>query len=158
MEKTPKKNDVSNFPSHTKLPRTVGQNNDTRRNNFLDVESKKNKKATKRRSNCQIKRIVVFANNKLKIKFNSLKTNKMLYKFIKRAIHDLENDSFCGIKIKKKLWPKFYIRKHQITNLWKYDLPNGWRLIYTIETDEIAILSIILEYLDHKNYERRFKY
>ena len=39
-----------------------------------------------------------------------------------------------------------------------YDLPNGWRLIYTIETNEILVLAIILEWFDHKNYERTFNY
>ncbi len=30
--------------------------------------------------------------------------------------------------------------------------------MYTIKKDNVVILSIILEWLDHKNYERRFKY
>jgi len=50
------------------------------------------------------------------------------------------------------------IKKYKISNLWKYDLTNGWRLIYTIESDEIRIISIILEWFDHKNYEKRFGY
>lgn len=45
-----------------------------------------------------------------------------------------------------------------LTNLWKYDLPDAWRLIYTIKEDEIKILSIILEWFDHKEYERKFNY
>jgi hypothetical protein len=64
----------------------------------------------------------------------------------------------CGTKIKKKLWPKGYKQKFGITNLWKYDLPNAWRIIYTIETDEVMIVSIILEWFSHKDYKKRFKY
>jgi hypothetical protein len=46
-----------------------------------------------------------------------------------------------------------------MNNLWKYDLPDGWRLIYTLSTpNKIEILAIILEWFDHKNYERRFGY
>jgi len=63
-----------------------------------------------------------------------------------------------GLKIPKKLWPKLYVQHYGITNLWKYDIPNGWRLIYTIETNEVKIVNIILEWPDHKNYERRFGY
>lgn len=37
-------------------------------------------------------------------------------------------------------------------------LPDAWRLIYTIKDDKVDILSVILEWLDHKNYERRFGY
>lgn len=60
--------------------------------------------------------------------------------------------------ISEKLWPNEYIKKYKITNLWKYDLPDGWRLIYTIESNKIKIVSIILEWFDHKNYERKFNY
>jgi hypothetical protein len=51
------------------------------------------------------------------------------------------------------------VTKYRIKNLWKYDLPNGWRLLYTITADnEVEIISAILEWFDHKNYERKFKY
>jgi hypothetical protein len=45
-----------------------------------------------------------------------------------------------------------------IDNLWKYDMPSAWRLLYSLKTEEIEIVAIILEWLDHKNYERRFGY
>jgi hypothetical protein len=81
-----------------------------------------------------------------------------LYDFIDRAKDDLKKNPMCGFKIPKHLWPKEYIKKFEITNLWKYDLPNGWRLIYTIQTNEVMILNVILEWFDHKEYERKFKY
>jgi hypothetical protein len=56
------------------------------------------------------------------------------------------------------LWPKGYSTKHNINSLYKYDLPNGWRLIYTVKGSQLEILSIIIEWFDHKGYERRFKY
>ena len=84
--------------------------------------------------------------------------DKQLYDFIDRAIKDLKSNPTCGTKIPKKLWPKEYIRKFGITNLWKYDMPNAWRLIYTIQTNKVMILNVILEWFSHKEYERRFKY
>jgi len=105
---------------------------------------------------------VAFISNKLKEEFELLKSGKFsdkkLYTFIERAINDLKISPDCGIKVSKRIWPKEYIQNYEITNLWKYDLPNGWRLIYTIETDDIKIMSIILEWFDHKGYERRFHY
>ena len=95
-------------------------------------------------------------------RINSLKTGKFedkkLYEFIDRAIDDLKKSPTCGTKIQKKIWPKEYKKKFGINNLWKYDLPNAWRIIYTIETDEVTIVSIILEWFSHKGYEKRFKY
>ena len=50
------------------------------------------------------------------------------------------------------------MKKYEINNLWKYNLPNGWRLIYTVKASSVEIVSIILEWSDHKSYERRFGY
>ena len=100
---------------------------------------------------------VAFISRKLKEEFTSLKDEK-LRKFIDRALDDLKQNPTCGTKISKKLWPKTYVQKYEITNLWKYDLPNAWRLIYTIESDEIKIMSIVLEWFSHKDYERKFDY
>ncbi len=105
---------------------------------------------------------VGFINKELKAELESLKVgrfeDKQLYKFIDRAINDMKNSPACGTKISKHLWPAVYVQKYGITNLWKYDLPNAWRLLYTIESDEIRIVSIILEWFDHTEYERRFGY
>jgi len=105
---------------------------------------------------------VAFISKKLKAGFESLKEGeyeeRKLYKFIDRAIDDMKKNPTCGTKIPKKLWPKIYIKNYNITNLWKYNLPNVWRLIYTIESDEIRIMNIILEWFNHKQYEKRFGY
>jgi Txe/YoeB family toxin of Txe-Axe toxin-antitoxin module len=82
----------------------------------------------------------------------------MLHKFISRAIDDLKENPFCGIPIPKRLIPKIYIRKYGINNLWKYNLPGAWRLLYSIAGNRVKIVAIILEWLSHKEYERRFKY
>ncbi len=103
-----------------------------------------------------------FADEDLKKTFYKLEHKgsyeKELFKFINQALDNIEDNSFCGIQIPKKLIPKEYIKKYGVKNLWKYDLPKGWRLIYSIVKDEILVVSLILEWFDHKNYERRFKY
>lgn len=105
---------------------------------------------------------VVFADEKIKKAFEELKESttekKMLYDWLNRAFDDIAKDATCGIQIPNRLIPKEYVRKYGINNLWKYNLPNAWRLLYSIRKDEITILSVILEWLDHKNYERRFGY
>ena len=81
-----------------------------------------------------------------------------MFTFLERATDDLKKNPESGIKIPKKYWPKEYVKKYNTDNLWKYDLPEAWRLIYTITKDEIKIMAIILEWFDHKNYEKRFGY
>ena len=89
---------------------------------------------------------------------NSKTEDKKLLDWLERAFEDLEKDAFCGIQIPKKLFPKEYVQKYDLDNLWKYNLPNAWRLIYTVKNNEVCVLSIILEWMSHKDYEKKFKY
>lgn len=105
---------------------------------------------------------VTFAEQNLKESYEALSEgrfeDKELYKFITRAKEDLIKDPLCGIRVPARLFPKEYVQKYGITNLWKYDLPNGWRLLYTVVGNEVKIVSVILEWMTHKEYERRFGY
>jgi len=85
--------------------------------------------------------------------------DKQLKEWLDRAAEDLKHNAFSGIQIPKRLIPKEYLTKFgPLDNLWKYNLPNAWRLIYTIKRSEVVVLSIVLEWMDHKEYERRFGY
>lgn len=102
---------------------------------------------------------VVFISDELEKDFNSLKEDDPIKKAMIRAIQDLKENAFSGIQIPKRLFPKEYIQKYCINNLWKYDLPRGWRLMYTVTADnEVDLISAILEWFDHKDYKRRFGY
>ena len=102
---------------------------------------------------------VVFISDELEKDFNKLKDDDPIRKGIVRAIKDLQQNAFSGIQIPKRLFPKQYVQEYGITNLWKYDLPNGWRLIYTVTPEnEVELISAILEWFDHKDYERKFNY
>ena len=91
--------------------------------------------------------------------FLNLDEDDEVKKHIKRAIEDIKQNAFCGIQIPKRLIPKEYLSRYEIRNLWKYDLPSGWRLLYTITTPtKIEIISLLIEWFNHQNYERRFGY
>ena len=102
---------------------------------------------------------VVFISDELEKNFNKLAENDPIRKGIVRAIQDLKENAFYGIQIPKRLFPTEYVKKYGINNLWKYDLPKGWRLLYTVTPEnEVELISAILEWFNHKNYERKFKY
>jgi len=130
----------------------------------LDLGSRRSPKTPQKRFGDSLSKEihVGFADEKTKKAFEQLKEGKgaepRLYKFLNRAFDDLKNDPFSGVKIPKKLWPSDYVKKYGIDNLWKYDLPNAWRLIYTIKADKVTILAVVLEWFDHKDYEKKFKY
>lgn len=105
---------------------------------------------------------IFFADEKLKASYEKLKTGyedeRQLAQLLDRAFNDIATNQACGIQIAKKLIPPEYRTKYGIDNLWKYNLPNAWRLLYTLKGNRIELLAVILEWLDHKNYERRFGY
>ena len=107
-------------------------------------------------------RKVGFIETQLKKSFNKLKEGKtdekQLADYLDRAMDDLEKNEQAGLKIVSKQWPKEYIKKYDIKNLWKYDLPNGWRIIYTIKGNNVEIISVVIEWITHKDYERKFGY
>ena len=84
-------------------------------------------------------------------------SEKELFKLINQSMDNIEQNAFCGIQLSKRLIPDAYTKKG-IKNLWKYDLPRGWRLVYSIVNEELVVVSIVLEWFDHKEYERKFKY
>lgn len=102
---------------------------------------------------------VIFADKKIEDGFNHLPEDNEIKKYLRRAIGDIQDNAFCGIQIPKRLMPDEYIKKYRIDNLWKYDLPDGWRLIYSITTpNKVEIISVILDWFSHKDYERKFRY
>lgn len=81
-----------------------------------------------------------------------------LLKITEKGIARLIEDHMAGQKIQKKLWPKYYIQKYGINNLWRLRLDDYWRLIYTLIGGKVRIEAVILEVLDHKEYNKRFGY
>ncbi len=103
-----------------------------------------------------------FADEKVKKAFEELKNSttedKQLFEFLERAFKDIEENAFCGIQIPKRLIPKEYLQKYGVDNLWKYNLPNAWRLLYSVGREEVTVVSIVLEWGKHKEYDRKFGY
>ena len=86
--------------------------------------------------------------------------NQQLFKSIKRVKELIETNKFYGDNIKKDQIPKAYIEKYGITNLFRVELVGYWRLLYTLEDagNNIEILAIILEFMDHEKYNKLFGY
>ncbi|MBI2043428.1 hypothetical protein HYT25_03500 [Candidatus Pacearchaeota archaeon] len=103
---------------------------------------------------------IKFANEKLKEAFENLKEiDKDLYEQIDKATEEIRKNVFCGRNVKKELIPKSLIQKYGINNLWIYNLRSGWRLLYSVTSqNKIEIIAIVLDWMNHKDYERLFKF
>ena len=105
---------------------------------------------------------IKFADERVKEAFEELERSstedKQLCKFLTQAFENLEENAFAGIQIPKKQIPRVYLQKYGIDNCWKYNLPNAWRLLYSVGRSEVIVVSIVLEWLKHKEYDRKFGY
>lgn len=102
---------------------------------------------------------VVFIDEELERAFENLSEKDPLKKALEKAVRDISENVFCGRNVKKKLIPKELIQKYSISNLWIYNLPSAWRLLYAITpSEDVRIIAAILDWMNHKDYERLFKF
>jgi hypothetical protein len=83
---------------------------------------------------------------------------RYLVKIIDGGTAKLKQNREAGKRIPKRLIPRVYVAKYGVTNLWKLNLDRYWRMIYTIVGDDVQLVSIVIEVLNHKRYDRRFGY
>ena len=104
--------------------------------------------------------IVKFVDKFQEETYLKLSKDSPIRKGVDKAIRNIKLNAFYGEPIPKKLIPKEYLRKYNITNLWWVALTKEARLVYSITTpDQVEIVSLVIELFGkHKEYERRFKY
>jgi mRNA-degrading endonuclease RelE of RelBE toxin-antitoxin system len=77
-----------------------------------------------------------------------------LIRSIRQKSDFLKMNPFYGQNIEKTKIPKEY----NVSNLWRIELVNYWRMLYTIKGDQIEIICFILDILNHGEYDRKFGY
>lgn len=85
-------------------------------------------------------------------------THQTLLHSLEQKIDLLKENPESGIHIQKDKIPKIYVHKYDVNNLWKINLSGAWRLIYTIKGSEVEIISLLLDILPHKDYDKIFGY
>ena len=101
---------------------------------------------------------VIFIDEELEKAFNELDKADPIKKALIRAIETIKQDPRVGRNVIKKLIPKSLIKKYDIANLRIYNLPTAWRMVYTITSNEIELIAVILNWMNHKDYERLFNF
>ena len=81
-----------------------------------------------------------------------------LLKSIKQKSEFLKANPFYGNNVPKKLIPQEYIINYNAKNLWRVELTNYWRMLYTIKGDQVEIFCFVLDIIDHEKYNKKFGY
>lgn len=88
-----------------------------------------------------------------------MEKNSPEYKAVDEALSALKVNVLAGIRVPKKQWPRVYLRKYGIRNLYKYDLARGRRLTYAIVAEQGETSVVVLDYFaSHEDYEIFFGY
>lgn len=91
--------------------------------------------------------------------YKSLDPNSKLYKSITDTINLIKQEPTRGDHVEHNKIPEYYIKKFKIKTLFRIELVDYWRLLYSIHAfDDIGIGILVLDALDHKKYNKRFDY
>jgi Txe/YoeB family toxin of Txe-Axe toxin-antitoxin module len=85
------------------------------------------------------------------------KTNSeemQLFKSINNKIAILKQNPVYGQNIPKALIPNTL----EVDNLFRVELTHFWRMLYTLKTNEVEIVSFVLNIIDHDDYDKMFGY
>lgn len=93
-----------------------------------------------------------------KLNGNGSSFHQTLLRSIIRARDLLEKDPFTGNQIPKRQIPSKYILKYGAENVWRIELADRWRLIYTITGNNIEIITFIMDIFNHRDYDKVFGY
>jgi len=93
-------------------------------------------------------------------KHQNQKTDQTILKAINKKVELIKANPHYGNPISKKLIPQEYKDKYNVTNLFRVELPNYWRMLYTLTDGEskIEIIAFVLDLIDHPTYNKKFGY
>lgn len=108
------------------------------------------------------KEVKVFLKGEAKISYLKLKErsdgqSRSILRSIERVKEILKENPQVGDPISKNIIPKKFL-KMGIKNVYRLELSNYWRMLYTIEGDRVEIFIFILSIDSHKDYNKLFGY
>jgi hypothetical protein len=88
------------------------------------------------------------------------KNENTLFNSVKQKINFIRENPHYGNPIAKRLIPAEYNIKYGDINLFRIELPNFWRMLYTLTEGEtkVEIIAFVLDIIDHNNYNKKFGY
>lgn len=84
--------------------------------------------------------------------------HQTLLRSINRVKDILKQNPFAGDQISKDRIPDKYWNKYEADNVWRIELADRWRLVYTITGNQIEIITFVMDIFDHRDYDKTFGY
>lgn len=84
--------------------------------------------------------------------------HQTLLRSILRVRDLLKQNPFVGDQVPKRQNPGKYAKLYDAENVWRIELADRWRLIYTITGNRVEIVTFIMDIFNHKDYDKVFGY
>ena len=86
--------------------------------------------------------------------------DRSLLNSITKKVELIKANPHYGDPISKRSIPHEYVEKYGVTNLFRVESSNYWRLLYTLTDGEsvVEIIAFVLDIIDHKKYDKKFRY
>ncbi len=90
----------------------------------------------------------------------SAKLERSILNAVNKKVELIKANFQYGEPISKDRIPEEFRRKYGINNLFRVELPQFWRMLYSVTPgeSEIEIVAFILEISDHGRYDKLFGY
>ena len=91
---------------------------------------------------------------------SSSKQYASLLKSVNNKVALIKDNPHYGSPIAKSLIPRVYEKQFGVTNLFRVELSNFWRMEYTLKNheSEIEIIAFVLDIVDHSKYNELLGY
>lgn len=98
--------------------------------------------------------------NSLMNKAQQSKQEEIIFNAFLQKVELIKENIHYGQPIAKKLIPAEYKTRYGIVNLFRVELPNFWRMLYTLTAGSsgIEIIVLVLDIIDHRKYDKKFGY
>ena len=96
----------------------------------------------------------------LKKNSQNSKKERMILDSLTDKLEILQKNPHYGNPVRKSLIPDYYKQKYSAKNLFRLELSQFWRMLYTLTNgeSEIEIIAFIIDVIDHKEYNKKFGY
>lgn len=89
------------------------------------------------------------------------KVNKSIYNSFLKKMELIKENPGCGDHVPKIQIPKEYIINYNISNLFRLELSNYWRCLYSLtdrKENTVEIIAFVIDFMDHNQYNKKFRY
>ena len=93
----------------------------------------------------------------LELKKRNDKEAQSILNSFERVKEILKKNPQYGEPIRKELIPEEF-KKQNIFSVYRVELSNFWRMIYTLEGTNLDIFLFVLKIMDHPSYDKLFGY